>query len=169
MHFTICRKARIISFAPLFVAFILFNAQPSHAGDQPQLSSQFRANSRLVVVDVVITDAAGRVVHGLKTQDFKVMEDGKAQVIIGFEEHGSDTGPKPKPAIPNLLKNEYTNYVTRNDPGALNVLLLDTLNSSHQDLASARSEMLSFLLVRIRCTATTENYRQRWPSQKRQS
>jgi VWFA-related protein len=145
MHLTICRTARFVSFASLFVAFILLNPQPLHADDKAQMRSQFRANSRLVVVDVVITDAAGRVVHGLKTQDFKVMEDGKAQVIIGFEEHGSDTGPKPKPAIPNLLKNEYTNYVTRNDPGALNVLLLDTLNSSHQDLASARSEMLSFL------------------------
>lgn len=145
MHSTICRTARLVSFASLFLAFILLTAQPSRADDQSQRSSQFRANTRLVVVDVVITDATGRIVHGLKEQDFKVMEDGKAQAVIGFEEHGPDIGLKSKPAIPNLLKNEYTNYVTRSDPGALNVLLLDTLNSSHQDLASARNEMLSFL------------------------
>ena len=145
MHSTICRTARFVSFTSLFLAFILLNAQPSRTDDQPPPSSQFRANTRLVVVDVVITDAAGRVVHGLRTQDFKLMEDGKAQAVIGFEEHGPDRDPKAKPAVPNLLKNEYTNYAVRGDTGALTVLLLDTLNSSRQDLTYARNDMVSFL------------------------
>ena len=79
MHRTNCRTARLVTFASLFVAFILLNAQPPLTDDQPQLSAQFRANTRLVVVDVVITDAAGHIVHGLKTQDFTVLEDGKPQ------------------------------------------------------------------------------------------
>lgn len=40
-----------------------------------------RVNSRLVVVPVSITDAAGQPVLGLKAQDFRVAEEGKPQEI----------------------------------------------------------------------------------------
>ena len=145
MYLTNCRTARSVAFASLLAALILLNARPSRTDDQPHPSSQFRANTRLVVVDVVITDAAGRAVHGLKKQDFSISEDGKPQSMLAFEERGGDTAPQLTLATPKLLKNEYTNYAVRSDAGALTVLLLDTLNSSRQDLTSARNEMVSFL------------------------
>ena len=97
------------------------------------------------MVDVVITDNAGHVVHGLKTQDFTVLEDGKPQTVVGFDERRPEASPKSTPPAVNLLKNEYTNYAVRSDTGALTVLLLDTLNSSRQDLVQARNDMVSFL------------------------
>jgi VWFA-related protein len=142
MHIT--KKKRCIVLAILFLADLLLTAQQSTKGDLSRPSQVFRADTRLVVVDVVVTDN-GHVVHGLKTQDFTVLEDGKLQTVVGFDEKRPEASPKSTPPAVNLLKNEYTNYAVRSDTGALTVLLLDTLNSSRQDLTYARNDMVSFL------------------------
>ena len=116
-------------------------AQKFPVADNPT----FQSSSRLVVVDVVVTDGAGRPVHDLKAADFSVLEDAKPQHVVGFEEQRPDNAPK-KPAIAlNLPKNVYTNFVAREDPGALTVLLFDSLNTDRQALTYARSEMLNVL------------------------
>ena len=140
MSFTRKTKSFVLLF--FLVANLLLFAEPSKNEQQP--SAAFRSDARLVVVDVVLNDASGRPIQGLKKEDFVISEDGKPQSIVAFEEHGQATAPKVAQA-PNLLKNEYTNYAVRNDSDALTVLLLDTLNSSRQDLAYARSEMITFL------------------------
>jgi VWFA-related protein len=43
-----------------------------------------RSDSRLVLVDSVVTDKKGGYVHGLTQKDFKVWEDGKEQAISSF-------------------------------------------------------------------------------------
>jgi len=43
-----------------------------------------RVNTDLVVVNVTVTDAAGKYARGLRRGDFKLMEDGKEQVISTF-------------------------------------------------------------------------------------
>ena len=47
--------------------------------------AQFKASSNLVVVDVVVTDKAGKPMRGLKQGDFTVLEDGKPQKVSVFE------------------------------------------------------------------------------------
>ena len=137
-------RKKLVVFAFFFFVSLLLCAQ-SPKDEQSQPSQVLRADTRLVVVDVVITDNAGHVVHGLKMQDFAVLEDGKPQNIVGFDEKKPEASPKSTPPALNLLKNEYTNYAVRSDAGALTVLLLDTLNSSRQDLVQARNDMISFL------------------------
>src|SRR5579859_2978432 len=47
----------------------------------------FRAETRLVVLDVVVTNGKGEPAPGLHREDFQVTEDGKPQNISVFEEH----------------------------------------------------------------------------------
>jgi hypothetical protein len=50
-----------------------------------------RAESRLVLVDLVVTDKKGHYVTDLKQGDFKVYEDNQEQTIPSFSP-GSDPG-----------------------------------------------------------------------------
>lgn len=56
----------------------MLSAQQAPA-DVPSIT--FRTNTRLVLVDVVVTDKKGQPVAGLKTDDFTLEENGKKQKI----------------------------------------------------------------------------------------
>ncbi len=69
---------------------LLAHAQQSTpaAASDPQV---FRTESRLVLVDTVVTDKKGNYIRDLAQKDFKVWEDGKEQTITSFsfeEKHG---------------------------------------------------------------------------------
>src|ERR1700687_1022559 len=53
---------------------------PASAGD----ASVFRAETRLVLVDTVVTDKKGNYVRDLAQNDFKVFEDNKEQPVSTF-------------------------------------------------------------------------------------
>jgi VWFA-related protein len=130
----------------LLGAAMLYSQGPSAAKDSsPQSAATFQSNSRLVVVDVVVTNGGGDPIHDLKEQDFTVLEDGKPQKIVSFEEERPDAKAKAVPAAVSLAKNVYTNYATRSEPGALTVLLFDGLNTDRQQQIYAKNEMLQFL------------------------
>jgi VWFA-related protein len=57
--------------------------------EPPQSSVVIRKESRLVLVDTVVTDKKGEYVRDLKQSDFKVYEDNKEQAISSFST-GSD-------------------------------------------------------------------------------
>src|ERR1700732_1351812 len=68
----------------------------SNTANQPQdvmhSDQVIRTNTRLVVVDVVVTDSKGQPVPDLKPADFTLLEDGKPQKISGFNfEHPGGT------------------------------------------------------------------------------
>ncbi|MDQ3070522.1 MAG: VWA domain-containing protein [Acidobacteriota bacterium] len=64
---------------------------------------RFRGSVDLVRVDVIVRDARGNVVRGLKAEDFIVTEDAKAQAVTTFDfEEIMTTGPEagvPPPAV----------------------------------------------------------------------
>ena len=61
----------------------------------------FRANVNLVVVDVVVRDRSGAIVHGLTANDFEIREDNRAQQIRSFDFQEVATAPTaPLPAFP---------------------------------------------------------------------
>ena len=118
---------------------------------QAQDSSQannvpvIKANARDVVVDVVVTKGGGPVV-GLKKDDFKIEEDGKPQALDFFEEHANKTAlAGPPPAMPAMPPGVYTNVPPAPGDDAVNVLLLDFLNSEVQDQSYVREQVLNFL------------------------
>jgi VWFA-related protein len=57
-------------------------AQPSPPAEQPGLV--IKKESKLVLVDAVVTDKKGSYVHDLTQKDFKVYEDNKEQQIASF-------------------------------------------------------------------------------------
>lgn len=129
----------------LGTAVLYSQAPAAPKASSPQSAPTFKSNSRLVVVDVVVSNGNGDPIHDLKEQDFTVLEDGKPQKIVSFDEERPDAKATAVPAPLDLPKNVYTNYTTRTEPGALTVLLFDLLNTDRQDLVYAKSEMLSFL------------------------
>ncbi len=106
-------------------------------------SETIRASTRLVVVDVVVTDKKGQPITGLKAEDFTVEENGKKQKISVFVLPGTANGPKPAPAPAGILSNHPENV---GPAGVPTVLMLDALNSPFKDQAYARSQMLKYVV-----------------------
>ncbi|HEY2469562.1 MAG TPA: VWA domain-containing protein [Terracidiphilus sp.] len=100
-------------------------------------------NARNVLVDVVVTDKKGAAVHGLPKEGFQVFENGKPQKVEFFEEHSpaqSNTATAPQ-----LPPNTFTN-VPRAEPNqAINLLLMDALNTNLTDQMFVRKEAVKYL------------------------
>lgn len=104
----------------------------------------FHAETRLVVVDVVVTDKHGQPVTDLKKEDFAVTEDGKPQQLKFFEPHIPEAQPKTLPKI-DLPPNQYTNFPLQKPSSSVNVVLFDTLNTPVADQIYARWQMIKFI------------------------
>ena len=106
-----------------------------------------KANTRIVVVDVVVTDQKQNAVHNLKQSDFTLTEKDQPQSIAHFEEHSglSAATIAKMPPVPKLEPGTFTNYSLAPSDGALNVLLLDSLNTPMKDQAVVRQQMLKYL------------------------
>ncbi|MDR3775354.1 MAG: VWA domain-containing protein [Terracidiphilus sp.] len=98
-----------------------------------------RMTSRLVVLDMVVVDAKGKVVKDLKKDDFKVEEAGQPQTVLNFEETGKHI-PAPELAI------ESTADLDRLAPRApVDIILLDEFNTRFEDMAFARYSLKKYL------------------------
>jgi VWFA-related protein len=113
--------------------------------DQGQVTT-IRTYSNLVVIDVVVNDAQGNPVHGLKASDFTLTENNKAQSVKHFEEHSavpmSDIQIAPPPKLPPGL---FTNKSASPVNGPVNVLLLDYLNTPLSAQPYARKQLMDYL------------------------
>lgn len=103
--------------------------------------------TRLILVDVIASDHKGEPVRDLKAEDFTLAEDGNKQEIRVFE---FQAPPDPifgstAKKLPKLPPNVFTNAPRYNVTRALNVLLLDALNSKSPNQDYARDQMLRFL------------------------
>ncbi|MGO9323338.1 MAG: VWA domain-containing protein [Terracidiphilus sp.] len=103
-----------------------------------------RANSSLVLVDVVVTDH-DKPVHGLDRTRFHVLEDGNEQAIFSFDEHQPAGAPPAFLASAPLPPNTYTNLPAYPESSAVNVLLLDALNTPLGDQMRVRRKMIDYL------------------------
>ena len=111
----------------------------------PKSAATFSTTSRNVVLDVIVTDRSGNPIHGLKSNDFTVLENGTAQHVKGFEEHRPDEPSAKAPVPVQLPPDTYTNYVSSAEPGAVNIILFDSLNTDRLNLTQARQQLLSYL------------------------
>ena len=103
-----------------------------------------KATTRLVMLDIVATDAHGHAIPDLESKDFTVLEDGKSQTIRAFGLQ------YPVPAdsnfqIPALPPNVFTNIPRFHVTSLLNVILLDGLNTSISNQANVRQMMLRYV------------------------
>ena len=102
-----------------------------------------RTSTNLVVLDVVVTGADGKPVHGLDVKSLVVKEDGKTQSIRSFTEHTA-AEVKPMRPAPKLAAGIFTNFAAAAD-GPVNVVLLDMLNTPLRDQAYAREQIQKYL------------------------
>jgi VWFA-related protein len=120
--------------------------RPSHSSQQTDTRNlQFRSAVNRVIVDVVVTDAAGKPVHGLSQQDFAVTEDNVPQRVVSFDVHNFDSVSESLPPNVQLPANTFVNLPTVPERGPLYVLLLDLVNTETQDQMWSRQELLKFV------------------------
>ena len=123
-------------------------SQPAAAPQPPQSGvATLRAGTQLVVVDVVVTDKNQKPVHGLKASDFTLTEENVPQVVKHFEEHAALTPADATkfPSMPRFPPGVFTNYTPQPVNGAVNLLLLDALNTPMRDQAYVRQQLLAYL------------------------
>ncbi|MFQ5776939.1 MAG: VWA domain-containing protein [Terriglobia bacterium] len=110
-----------------------------------------RVTTRLVLVDVVVTDKKGQPVTDLTREDFTLLEDGKSQRIATFSLEQPLRGAQERPAPPPLPPHVYTNRPEhRMPPGPLTILLLDALNTPLRDQPYVREQMLRYLDTQLK-------------------
>ncbi len=119
-------------------------ASPQAASNPPAGATVLQTGTQLVVVDVVVQDSAGHPVRGLKAQDFQLTEGHIAQTLRNFEDHTSAT-PVAAPAIPKLPPGTFTDYTPTPPSGALNILLLDAMNTPMKDQSFVRYQLQQYV------------------------
>ena len=126
-------------------------AVPAHAQEQKptpvyESATVLKSITRLVVVDVVATNRNGAVTD-LQRDDFTVLEDGKEQKVRVFNFQQPRTNANGGAAIvpPKLPENVYSNVARYSASSALNVVLLDALNTSLPHQAYVRDQMIRYL------------------------
>jgi VWFA-related protein len=118
-------------------------AAPQPVGVEPTKDSNgvytVKRTARLVVLDMVVTDAKGALVKDLKRENFHVEEANEPQTILNFEEAGAHT-PDPELTI------NSTADLDRLAPRApVNIILLDEFNTRFEDMAFARYSLKKYL------------------------
>ncbi len=104
-----------------------------------------QAGTQLVVVDVVVEDKSGNPIHGLRREDFAVTENKAAQTIHTFDEHTPLPPSAQKVAPVKLPAGTFTDYTPVPPNGALNILLLDALNTPMTDQSFVRYQLQQYV------------------------
>jgi len=108
----------------------------------PANQAPLKVATNLVIVRVVVRDAQGKPVEGLRKEDFKIFDRGQEQSITQFEVESAlapppnsaaveAPGQAPLPAAPAVP-------TTAAAPARFLALYFDDLNTSFADLAAAR-------------------------------
>ena len=124
-----------VAVATIFI-FVPGNSFAQNAG------TTIRANSRLIIVDVVATDKNEQPITDLRAEDFSVFEDGKPQDVNSFELHVAKSGGRVNRFA--LPANQYTNASQVPD-GPINILLVDAMNSSFLNQEVSRKAVIHLL------------------------
>ncbi len=117
------------------------------SGAAGQTSTTLHASARLVLLDVVVTEKSAAV-HGIDRKRFHVFQDGHEQPLAFFEEHSS---AEPHPAVSRpamipatLPQHTFTNLPLASESTAVNILLLDGLNTPLSNQMNVRRNMLEY-------------------------
>ena len=126
------------SIAIVVVTFASPGSSQQTSSEVPSIT--IRVTTRMVLVDVVVTDKHGSSVPGLHPEDFALEENGKEQKIVAL------SVPMAPTAAPTLAPGIYSNRPQFRSPGGpITVMLLDAINTEFSDQGYARRQMLSFV------------------------
>jgi VWFA-related protein len=143
----------VYSFAAVFfvaASCCLYSQTEQPQGTRPEGAPKapeyvYRTTTRLVILDVVATDAQGHTVPDLKPDEVQIFENGKEQTKRDF----SFLHPDPQQAAQlvnlHLPPDVYTNVQQYKGNSSYNIILLDVLNTSFPSLAYAHDQLLKYL------------------------
>jgi VWFA-related protein len=121
---------------PVMALYVLA-ALAGVARAQTDSGEKFRTTVNQIVVPVVVTNAKGHRISGLKTEDFEVLEDGVPQKVLSFSTgreavastpKGSATSPPPESGA---IRQTYS-------------ICVDTLHSTFGNFPPVRAALESF-------------------------
>lgn len=134
----------LLVFCTLARAATLYAQLPQSSSDSPAV---IRATTRLVQLDVVVTDSSGQPLKDRLTEkDFTVLEDGKPQKISFFsfqQLEGREGSKQQPPQLPPHVVTNRPEYQRTAVPPI--VLLLDGINTRVENNMVVRQQMLNFL------------------------
>jgi VWFA-related protein len=129
----------------LLFALLCAGQQPSVPQQESQVTT-LHAATRLILLDVVVTDKRGKPVRNLSKNDFTIQEDGDNQAIASFE---APSGHAPVTLGENLRSAgggaSAAQPANAMVSSALTILVLDELNTLVLDQAYARREIRRYL------------------------
>jgi VWFA-related protein len=108
---------------------------------QPQ--TVLRSQAYSVLLDVVVTEK-GRALFGIDRKRFHVFEDGKEQTIASLDAHSAQAAPQIQKRAP-LPPHYYSNLPLHPVGSAVNVLLLDALNTPVGNQVEVRRQMIKYM------------------------
>lgn len=115
------------------------------ASDEPKV--EFRSQTVLIQVPVVVTDKSGKHLHGLNKEDFTILENGKAQKVSAFEEVNASAAPLVEPA---RSAGQFRNLTfDSSQPRNVVVIALDTVNTPFLDQTYGRRELIKYLAKNV--------------------
>jgi VWFA-related protein len=118
----------------------------THQSDQ-QPPFVFKTSSRLVLVDVVVTNSKGEPVPDLQAEDFLVTENGVPQPVrsFSFQQQAARERSAPDAAGQKTAPDIVTNVPRYKKGDIWNVIVLDALNSPMLDQSNTRQQLLHVL------------------------
>jgi VWFA-related protein len=136
------RLAPSLAIAATLLAAFVFPVKPARAqvptnttaSDLP--ATRLKVTSNLVVVRVVVRDAQGKPVKGLRKEDFKLFDSGKEQPIAQFETESAVEPPSPPVATHGPEKAGAA--LSPALPGRFLALYFDDLYTADTDMIQVR-------------------------------
>lgn len=113
---------------------------------EQRATATLQVTAREVVMDVVALDTKGRSVQGLSASDFRLVEDGVPQQIRSVNEHRAMTAEQVAKASPvKMPANTFTNFVRQGNTNAVNVIVIDALDSPLPAQMYLRQQLIGFM------------------------
>jgi len=141
------------SFSLVFAATLIFTSICLGQTPTDQLpppapgpnSTILETGTRLVVVDVVVQDAKGKPIHGLKASNFQLSENKNPQPVSHFDEHTPPPSTAHGPELSKMPPGTFTNYTPVLPGSTLNILLLDALNTPVLSQSWVREQLKKYV------------------------
>ena len=111
----------------------------------------FRAESDLVLVDLVVTDRQGNFVDDLKLEEVPVLEDGKVQDVRFFRlERRTAAAQDPDPdGVPDPSREPPSRQTKTSAAGGYYLFLLDLQTMDHNSVERSKESIREFLRSKI--------------------
>ena len=141
-------KRYLLSLSLLLVGFSAALSQQPSPTASPIDDQAVKINTNLIQIDVTVVDKNGKVVTGLKPEDFELFENGQSQKITNFAfvskmSAGATVGSGQ--AQPGQVDNPVARAIKRSDVRRTIALVVDDLNLSFASIYYTRKALNSFV------------------------